>query len=106
MAIPVMNILKTVGPLIVDAGRIVAGLRTAGPAARTEDRLVKLEQDMLKAGDILKGVAEQLGVAAQELRAQSEALEALRNKARTTLVIGIVAICASLGAVVAVIVRT
>ncbi len=106
MAIPVMNLLKTVGPLIVEAGRIVAGLHTAGPAARTEDRLMKLEQDMLRAGDILKGVAEQLGVAAQELRAQSEAMEALRQKVRITLVIGIVAMAGSLGALVAVIVRT
>jgi hypothetical protein len=45
-------------------------------------------------------------VAAQELRAQSEAMESLRQKVRITLVIGIVAMAGSLGALVAVIVRT
>ena len=106
MAIPILNLLKTVAPLVAEAGRIVAGLRESGPAARTEDRLAKLEQDMLRAGDILKGVAEQLGVAAQELRVQSEALESLRRAGRVTLVIGLAAFCVSVGVLIAVLLRT
>ena len=98
MAIHVRPILRTLAPLIADAGRIVVGLRTSGSASQTEDRFSKLEQQTIRAGEVLKGVAEQLQAVALELRVQAEATEALKRKAKVLLVVAIVALAIGLGA--------
>ena len=98
MAIQVLPILRTLAPLIADAGRIVVGLRTSGSASQTEDRFSKLEQQTIRAGEVLKGVAEQLQALAVELRVQAEATEALKRKVNTLMVVSIVALAAGLGA--------
>lgn len=98
MAIHVLPILRTLAPLIADAGRIVVGLRTSGAASQTEDRFSKLEQQTIRAGEVLKGVAEQLQALALELRVQAQATEALKRKVNVLLVVSIVSLATGFGA--------
>ena len=90
MPIQVLRILKTLAPLVADAGRIVVGLRTAG-AAKSEDRIARLEQETIRAGELLKALAEQLQATVQELRAEAELRERLQRKLKALQVIAIVA---------------
>jgi hypothetical protein len=96
MAIHVLPILRTLAPLIADAGRIVVGLRSSGAASQTEDRFSKVEQQTIRAGEVLKGVAEQLQALALELRVQADASEALKRKVTVLLVVSIVALAAGI----------
>lgn len=91
MAIPILSILKTLAPLAVDAGRIVAGLRDAR-ATRGDERMAKLEQETLRAGEVLRGLAEQLQAIAEELRVQAERAEAMRRRTMVAMVAGIAAL--------------
>jgi hypothetical protein len=91
MAIQILPILRTLAPLIADASRIAVGLRTAN-ATQNEDRVMKLEQQTIRAGEVLKGVAEQLQALAEELRVQAETTEILRRKVEKLCVISIIAL--------------
>ena len=96
MAFQVLSILRSLAPLIADAGKIVATLRSDN-VARTEDRLLKVEQGTIRAGEVLKGVAEQVQVLAQELRTQAELQEHMRRKLQIVLVVSIIALGVGLG---------
>jgi hypothetical protein len=104
MAIQILPILRTLAPLIADAGRIAVGLRTSA-ASQTDDRVVRLEQQTIRAGEVLKGVAEQLQALAQELRVQAEATEALKRKVDVLLIVSALALAGGLGALVVALVR-
>ena len=102
MAIQILPILRTLAPLIADAGRIAVGLRTAN-APQYEDRVTKLEQQTIRAGEVLKGVAEQLQALAEELRVQAESTETLRRKVEKLFILsaialvgGVTALCVAL----------
>lgn len=97
MAFPVFAIIRTLAPLIADAGRIAVSMRGAG-AAKIEDRVGRLEQETIRAGEVLKGVAEQLQALAEQLRVQAEATEALRKKTQTLLIVSVAALCTGVGA--------
>ncbi len=100
MAFKVLSILRTIGPLIVDAGRLAAGLRTSGSAVKIDDRVMKLEQEAIRAGEIIRGLAEQLHAVAQELRVQAEATAALQRKTKYLLIVSITALCGGIAAIV------
>lgn len=104
MAFQVLSILRSLAPLIADAGKIVATLRSDN-TARTEDRILKVEQGTIRAGEVIKGVAEQLQVLAQELRTQAELQEQMRRKLQITLIVSIVAFAVGLGALAVAIFR-
>ena len=91
MAIHILPILRTLAPLIADAGRIAVGLRTTN-ATQNEDRLLKVEQQTIRAGEILKGVAEQLQALAQELRVQAETTDALKRKVDRLFILSVIAL--------------
>lgn len=99
MAIQILPILKTLAPLIVDAGRIAVGLRTSA-ASQKDDRILALEQQTIRAGEVLKGVAEQLQAVAQELRVQAEATEALKRKVDVLLIVSAFALAGGLSALI------
>ena len=100
MAIQILPILRTLAPLIADAGRIVVGLRTSNSTQKEEDRLLKLEQQTIRAGEILKGVAEQLQALAQELRVQAETTDALKWKVEKLFIVSISALVVGVGSLV------
>ena len=96
MAIHILPILRTLAPLIADAGRIAVGLRTTN-ATQNEDRLLKVEQQTIRAGEILKGVAEQLQALAQELRVQAETTDALKRKVDRLFIVSVIALVIGVG---------
>ncbi len=104
MALQVIPILKAVAPLIAQAGGIVAGMRSTREATRMEDRVSKIEQETLRAGEVLSGVAQQLQAVAQELTRQAEAVQALQRRAvmmmvmsGAGLVVAVVAVIVAVG---------
>lgn len=92
MAIPVIPILKTLAPLVANAGSIVAGLR-AGSSAKIEDRVEKLEHQTLRAGEVLTALAQQLEVVAEQT-------VVLERRARAMLVVSVLTFAASAVALV------
>jgi hypothetical protein len=99
MASPVLSILKSLAPLIVEAGKVAVGMRTSG-AAKLDERVMAMEQQTIRAGEVLKGIAEQLQVMAETLRVQAEAAEALRARAKTMMIISVAALTVSVVALV------
>ena len=93
------SIFRELIPLIAEAGKIAVNSRSSN-AAKIDDRILKVEQGMIRTGEVLKGLAEQLQVVAEEMRAEAERLEGLRQRVRTTLIIAVVALCGSVGAIV------
>lgn len=104
MAIPVLPIIKALAPLIVDAGSIVAGLRGAN-ARKADDRLAKLEQETLRAGEVISGLAQQMQALARALRIQAEQTEQLQRKTRVLLGVAIGASAVAVVALTLVLVR-
>ncbi|ACB74598.1 hypothetical protein [Opitutus terrae] len=105
MPIQVLPILKALAPLLAEAGGMVAGLRSSGRAANIEVRTDKLEREMLRAGEVLSGLAQQLQAVAQELRVQAELVEAAQKRARVMLILSVVALAASGAALAVALVR-
>lgn len=104
MALKTLRILKELAPLIVQAGGIAVGLRSPG-SPRIDDRVVQLESETMRAGEVLTGVAQQLHAIAQELRTQAEALEALRKKTHALLIVAAAALVTGGAALVVAFVR-
>lgn len=105
MAMQVLPILRALAPLIAEAGGMVAGMRSTGRATKVEERVEKLEGEMLRAGEVLSGVAQQLQAIAQELRVQAEATERLQRRAQATLIVSVVALVAGFSALIVAVVR-
>lgn len=99
MATPVLSILKSLAPLIVEAGKVAVGMRTSG-AAKMDERVMLMEQQTIRAGEVLKGVAEQLQAIAESLRVQAEATEVLRQRAKSLMILSIAALGVSVVALV------
>jgi hypothetical protein len=104
MALQVIPILRAVAPLIAQAGSIVAGMRSTREATRMEDRISKIEQETLRAGEVLTSVAQQLQAVAQELTRQAEAVQALQRRAvmmmvasGAGLVVAVIALLVAMG---------
>ena len=102
---PIFRILKTLIPLVAQAGGVAANLRSSTVVSKAEERVAKLEQETLRAGEVLAGVAEQLQAVAEELRLQAENLERLENKARILLIFGVTALVGSFGALAVALLR-
>jgi hypothetical protein len=73
------------------------GLRTSA-ASQKDDRVLALEQQTIRAGEVLKGVAEQLQALAEQLRVQADATEALKRKVDVLLIVSAIALAGGLGA--------
>ncbi|MEO7598508.1 MAG: hypothetical protein ABIV50_06220 [Opitutus sp.] len=99
MPSPVLSVLKSLAPLIVEAGKVAVGMRTSG-AVKIDERVMAMEQQTIRAGEVLKGIAEQLQVIALGLRAQVEATETLRRRAKMMMILSIVAVSVSAVALV------
>ena len=104
MATPIFSILRALAPLIADAGRVAVGMRTNG-AARTEERVAQLERETMRTGEILKGLAEQLQVVAEQLRVEADVAEQLRQKAKTMLILSASALAIGVASLIVAIFR-
>lgn len=105
MALQVIPILKAVAPLIAQAGGIVAGMRSTRETTRMEDRVSKIEQETLRAGEVLTTVAQQLQAIAQELKRQAEVTERLQRRAWTMMIVAGAALVVAGVALVVVVAR-
>lgn len=103
MAIQIIPIIKAITPLIAASGGIVASLgdRQAHPkSGASEERIKKLEEDLLRMGEVVASAVEQLQATANELRVQSELNESQESRLRFAGVFSIVALCLSVAAIV------
>lgn len=105
MGLPVVSILKALGPLIISAREIAATYRTAENSGRIEDRLARIEEEALRTGEVLRGVTEQLQAVAQELRRQAEQQQAQERRIRTLTIVASAAAGLALTALVLALVR-
>ena len=94
MTIPV--ILQALAALAPVANKIVEGIRAGG--AKNEERVNKLESELLRSGELLVGLTRQLQAVAEELKLQAELSDARERKAKHTLMLAIVALGVGLGA--------
>lgn len=108
MGLPLFPILKALPTIISSASGIIASINARKDSAsgmRGEERVRKLEDDVLNAGKVLSGLAQQVQAMAQEVKDQAE-LNAAREKRITTLFwISIGALALSCGACVVALAR-
>jgi F0F1-type ATP synthase membrane subunit c/vacuolar-type H+-ATPase subunit K len=102
MGIPILPILKAIGPLIAASSGIVSSLDRGGQSRNmaTEDRVRKLEDELLRMSQVLASSVEQLQAAAEALRIQSEQNEAREARLRHVTMAAVVAGTLSLIALV------
>ena len=103
MALPLLSILKAIAPLIAASSGIAGSLNERVSHSRdmaSDERIKKLEEDLLKMSRVLAASVEQLQAAAQELRAQSELSQSLNARIRTLTIVSVVAIGASVVALI------
>lgn len=108
MAIQIIPIIKAITPLIAASSGIVASLgdRQAHPrGGATEERIKKLEGDLLRMGEVVTSAVEQLQATANELRVQSELNESRKSQLRFAGIFSIISLCLSIAAIVLVITR-
>jgi hypothetical protein len=105
MGLPVVSILKALGPLILSAREIAATYRSAENTGRIEDRLALIEQEALRTGDLLRGVTEQLEAVAQELRRQAEQQQAQERRLRVLTIVAGASVALAIAAMALVFVR-
>jgi methyl-accepting chemotaxis protein len=95
MAIRITSIVKAIAPLI-EASSGLAGLlgerigqnRNLG----TEDRIKKLEEDLIKMGEVLSATVGHLQTTAQALREQVERYESQRARLRMACIFSVLAL--------------
>ncbi len=99
MQFQILPILKALAPLVAEAGGIVAGLRSSGKTAGVSERVTRLEQETLRAGEVIVGIARQLEAVAVQLRTQTELVRVQQRRTRVTLGFSIAALVVALAAV-------
>jgi len=105
MAIPILPILKAIGPLIAASSGIVTSLGERQGQTRNgpvDERIKKLEEDVLRMGEVVAGSVKQLQAMAEELRVQSEFNATKDSRLRWALICSIAALCMSAAAMVVV----
>ena len=106
MAIPILPILKAIAPLIAASSGIVTSLgdRQAQPkTGASEERIKKLEENLLRMGEVVAGAMKQLQATAEELRVQSEFNATKESRLRWAFIVSMVALCMSAATMVFVI---
>jgi hypothetical protein len=103
MAIQIIPIIKAIIPLISASSNIVASLgerQTRPKAGVTEERITKLEEDLLQIGKVVTSAVEQLQATAQELRIQSELNESHESRLRLIWILITVSSSLSVAAII------
>jgi hypothetical protein len=103
MAIQILPIIKALTPLIASASGIVAtlGERQSHPkSGGADERIKKLEDDLLRMGEVVASALEQLQATANELRVQTELNESQESRLRFAAIFSVIALCLSVAAIV------
>lgn len=88
MALQFLPILKALPTLISSAGGIIASVnarKESSAVLKAEERIKRLEEDVLNTGKVLGGLAEQVQAIAQELRTYAELNESRARRLRALL---------------------
>jgi hypothetical protein len=103
MAIQIISIIKAITPLIASASGIVATLgerQAHSKSVAAEERIKKLEEDLLRMGEVVASSLEQLQATVNELRVQTELNESQESRLRFAGIFSIIALCLSVAAIV------
>lgn len=103
MALHIIPIIKAIAPLIAASTGIVASLgerQAQEKSGASAERIKKLEDDLLRMGEVLAGAMEQLQATADALRLQSEINGSLESRLRNARILAMVALCLSVAALV------
>jgi hypothetical protein len=103
MAIQIIPIIKAITPLLAASGGIVKSLTAKQFGARTgvtEDRIKKLEEDLLKMSEVVQSTVEQLQATANELRIQYELNQSKDSRLRFTGIVSTIALCLGVASIV------
>jgi len=93
MAIPVLSIIKALGPIAANAAASFAGMRQSASGLKTEERIRKLESEALQMGEALVGLTMQVQALAEALRIQAARHEAQETRLWICLALAILALC-------------
>jgi len=95
MALPITSIVKAITPLLAASSGLVGLLGERIGQNRhlaADERLKKLEEDMLRMGEVLAGAMQQLQATAQQLRVQADLYEAERARLRRAWIFALIAL--------------
>ena len=105
MAIQIIPILKALAPLVANASGIVANMKSSKTTADTEEKIKRLEEGAIRAGELLSAITEQVEAIAQALREQVELNEAYAKRAKRAMGVAWAAMGVAVVAVVYVLIR-
>jgi hypothetical protein len=98
MALPIQSIIKAITPLIASSSGLVGLLGERIGQNRnlpSDDRLKKLEEDMVRMGEVLSAAVGHLQATAQALREQVERYESHRARLRLACLLSALALAMS-----------
>ncbi|MEO7414119.1 MAG: hypothetical protein ABIZ81_12265 [Opitutaceae bacterium] len=98
MAIPIASILKNLAPIVGEAASFLG--RKSAENLKNEERLRKLEDELIRSLAVTMKLAEQTQAIAEELRAQDAVNAAQEKKMKLCLVVAIVASGVAVAAIV------
>ena len=92
MALPILSILRTVAPLAAKATEILATyatLQRQGNTLALEERVRRLEEELVQASDVLRSTTQQLLALAEQVRIQQRRLIWLAVVTLLTIVLAV-----------------
>lgn len=92
MAIQIVPILKTLGPLVANASSVVANLKSTTRTTDRTDKVEALEREIVKAGELLAAVTDQLEALAREMDEQSRLNRSYERRTRWALGLAIASV--------------
>ena len=99
MAIKILPILKAIAPLLTASNGLMGSLGDRAEQSRglaMEERIKKLEEDLLNMSQVVAASVQQLQATAEELREQAEVNRSLTARLRQARIFSIVATCVAL----------
>ncbi len=103
MAVKILPILKAIAPLLSASSGLMGSLGERADQSRglaTDERIKKLEEDMLNMSKVVAASIQELQATVEELREQAEVNRSLTARLRQARILSIVATCVALVALV------
>ena len=104
MAIPIASILRNLSPIVGEAAGLFLGRKSA-ENLKNDERIRKLEEELIRLLGVTMKLAEQTQAIAEELRVQNAVNAAQQKNLRMCLVVSIVASCVAVAAIVTALMR-
>ena len=98
MPIPILSILRAIAPLAGKATEVLATyatLQRQGSTLALEDQVRRLEEESVRASDVLRSTTQQLLALAEQVRAQQRRAWWILGAAAVALVLSVIALLAA-----------